>query len=119
MSYLPTLFFATVIVSICTACSTEGGIRQPSKFANTLGYGKCRVYGPLSREQALIRATKESIRLPNASLDELIAQRGALGEIYFFDCTTVDTSRVVVGHTFFGLVKDGVVISKAAESIVD
>jgi hypothetical protein len=51
--------------------------------------------------------------------DALIAKYASGDQVYFIDCRKVDPSRIVVGTSLYALVRGGVVIARAAETIHD
>jgi hypothetical protein len=56
---------------------------------------------------------------PHPDWDALIAKYASGDQVYFIDCTGADSSRIVVGTSLYALVRDGVVIARAAGTTHD
>ena len=56
---------------------------------------------------------------PHPDWDALIAKYTSGDQVYFIDCTGATPSRIQVGTSLYALVRDGVVIARAAETIYD
>lgn len=53
---------------------------------------------------------------PHPDWDALIAKYASGDQVYFIDCRGVASSRIVVGTSLYALVRDGVVIARAADT---
>ena len=115
---MPSMVSAFLVFGLCYGCSTAG----PGKtFAARLGYEGCAVSKPLTIAQVMARdmsGGREASRA-HPDWDALIAEYASGDQVYFIDCKRADPSRIVVGTSLYALVREGVVIARAAETIYD
>ena len=116
MKHVRSIFFIALTLTSSAGCSSISGMKQPSSFGKTLGYERCRIYGPLNTEKAYVIAKKWVIEVPDQGLDAILNEQSG-GEVYFFDCVHFDTTNIPSGIIFYGLVKNNTVIKKAIELI--
>jgi hypothetical protein len=86
-----------------------------------MGYEGCRVSKPLTMLQVMgkdMSGGNEANRA-HPDWDALIAKYAPGDQVYFIDCRRVDPSRIIAGTAFYALVRDGVVVARAAETIYD
>lgn len=107
-----------LVLGLCCGCSTAG----PDKaVAARLGFEGCRVSKPFTIAQVMAKdmgGNYQSSR-PHPDWDALIVKYASGDQVYFIDCTDATPSRILVGTTLYALVRDGVVIARAAETIYD
>jgi hypothetical protein len=51
--------------------------------------------------------------------DALIAKYASGDQVYFIDCTGADSARIIAGTSLYSLVRDGVIIARAVDTIYD
>ena len=108
------LFFA-----LCCGCSTA---RDTDKaVAARLGYQGCAVSKPLTMLQVMGKDMSGGNGASRAhpDWDALIAKYAAGDLIYSIDCRKADPSRIFAGTSLYVLVRQGVMIARAAETIYD
>jgi cytochrome oxidase Cu insertion factor (SCO1/SenC/PrrC family) len=109
---------AFLVFGLCCGCSTGGSDKA---VAARLGYEGCRVSKSLTIAQVMAKdmgGNYQSSR-PHPDWDALIAKYASGDKVYFIDCTGTNPSRIFVGTSQYALVRDGVVIARAAETIYD
>jgi hypothetical protein len=106
-----------LLLVLCCGCSTVGN--GDGAVAARLGYEGCRVSTPLTMQQVMAKdmAGGNEANRAHPDWDALIAQYTAGDRVYFIDCRRVDPARIVAGTSLYALVRGGVVIARAAESI--
>ena len=122
MSRIPALVLALLCIGICEGCSTVGHTQQAHAVATTLGFEGCGAFGPLTPAQVVERDKKSGNYLSShhhSDWDALIGQYASGDLIYYIDCRTADSSKIVVGSDFYALAREGVVIAHALETIYD
>jgi hypothetical protein len=112
---------ALLVFGLCCGCSTAGRADKAAAIAGRLGYEGCRVSKPLTMLQVMGKDMSGEYKMgrPHPDWDELIREYASGDVIYFIDCRGVDPSRIVVGISLYALVRDGVVIARALETIYD
>jgi hypothetical protein len=108
-----------LVFALSCGCSTEA--RGDRAVAAQLGYQGCRVSKPLTMLQVMgkdMSGGNEASRA-HPDWDALIAKYASGDQVYLIDCRSVDPSRIVAGTFLYALVREGVVVARAAETIYD
>ena len=110
-----------LVVGLCCGCSTAGRADKVDAIAGRLGYEGCRLSKPLTIAQVMAKDMSggNGVNRAHPDWDELIAKYAPGDLIYSIDCTSADSSRIVVGTSLYALVREGVVVARAAETIYD
>jgi hypothetical protein len=118
---MPAVVSAFLVFSLCYGCSIGRRADKPGAVAARLGYEGCRLSRPLTMTEVMGRDMSGGYELsrPHPDWDELIQKYAAGDVIYFIDCRRVDPSRIVFGTSRYALVRDGVVIARAQDTIHD
>jgi hypothetical protein len=98
-----------------------GRADKADAIARGLGYEGCRLSKPLTMAQAMAidMSGGNGASRAHPDWDALIAKYAPGDLIYFIDCTGADSSHIVVGTSLYALVREGVVVARAAETIYD
>jgi hypothetical protein len=109
---------ALLVLGVCHGCSTAGHGDKGGALARRLGYEGCRVSKPLTMTEVMGRdmSGEYATGRPHPDWDELIRQYASGDRIYSINCSKVDPTRINVGISLYALVRDGVVIARAAPS---
>jgi hypothetical protein len=104
-----------VVLGLCHGCSTAGRADKADTLAARLGYEGCRL-SKFTIAQVMAKDMSGGYAASRAhpDWDELIGKYASGDQVYFIDCRSVDSSRIVVGTTLYALVRDGVVIARAS-----
>jgi hypothetical protein len=113
------MVWAFLVFGLCCGCSTAA--RGDKVVAARLGYEGCRVSKPLTMAQVMAKDMSggNGANRAHPDWDELIAKYAPGDQVYFIDCGRVDPSRIVVGTSVYALVREGVVVARAAETVYD
>jgi hypothetical protein len=101
------------VFSLCCGCSTGGEI-----LAGRLGYEGCRVSKPLTMAQVMAKDMSGGYEAGRAhpDWDALIGKYASGDEVYFIDCRR---ASIVAGSSLYVLVRGGVVIGRASDTMHD
>jgi hypothetical protein len=107
-----------LIFAVCCGCTT-GRADKPDAIAGHLGYEGCRVSKPLTMAEVMGKdmSGEYQIGRPHPDWDELISQYASGDLVYFIDCRKVDPTRIVVGISLYALVRGGVIVARASDTI--
>jgi hypothetical protein len=119
MVSMPTMISSFLVFALCCGCSTAA--RGDKAVAARLGYEGCRVSKPLTIAQVMAKDMSGGNEAGRAhpDWDALVAKYASGDQVYFIDCRSVDPSRIVAGTSLYALVREGVVVARAAETIYD
>jgi hypothetical protein len=114
MLRIPAMVATSLVFGLCCGCSTGG-----ETLATHLGYEGCRLSKPLTMLQVMAKDMSGGNEASRAhpDWDELIGKYASADRVYFIDCRRVDPSRIVVGTSEYVLVRDGVVIARASDTM--
>jgi hypothetical protein len=117
-SRMPKLNSTLMILVLCCGCTTGRGDKTDA-IAGRLGYEGCRVSKPLTMAEVMGKdmSGEYQIGRPHPDWDELISQYVSGDLVYFIDCRRVDPTRIVVGISLYALVRGGVIVARAADTI--
>jgi hypothetical protein len=105
-----------LVFGLCCGCSNGGEI-----LAGRLGYESCRVSKPLTMAQVMAKDMSAGYEAARAhpDWDALIGKYASGDEVYFVDCRGAESSRIVAGSSLYVLVRGGVVIERASDTMHD
>jgi hypothetical protein len=117
MVSMATMISSFLVIGLCCGCSIAA--RGDKVVATRLGYEGCRVSKPLTIAQVMAKDMSGGNEASRAhpDWDALVAKYASGDQVYFIDCRGVDPSRIVVGTSLYALVREGVVIARATETI--
>jgi hypothetical protein len=117
----PKMVLVLLVFGLCCACSTAGRAYKTESVAGHLGYEGCRLSKPLTMAQVMAKDMSggNGANRAHPDWDLLIDKYAAGDQIYFIDCKSVDSSRIVVGTSLYALVREGVIIARAGDTIYD
>jgi hypothetical protein len=115
---MPKLVSPLLIFILCWGC-TAGRTDKTDAIAGRLGYEGCRVSKPLTMAEVMGKdmSGEYQIGRPHPDWDELIRQYASGDLVYFIDCRRVDPTRIVVGISLYALVRGGVIVARASDTI--
>jgi hypothetical protein len=121
MASMSAMVSTFLVFGLCCGCSTAGRADKADTLARRLGYEGCRVSKSLTNAQVMAKDMSGGNEASRAhpDWDELIGKYASGDRVYFIDCRSVDSSRIVVGTSVYALVRDGVVIARARDTIYD
>jgi hypothetical protein len=121
MVRIPAMVSTSLVFGLCCGCSTGGRADKSESVAGRLGYEGCRMSKPLTYAQVMAKDMSGGNEASRAhpDWDVLIAKYASGDQVYFIDCGKVDSSRIVAGTSLYVLVRDGVVIARALDTISD
>jgi hypothetical protein len=116
MVRIPAIVSAFLFFGLCYGCSTAG-----ETLAARLGYEGCGLSKPLTYAQVMAKDMSGGNEASRAhpDWDVLIAQYAPGDQFYFIDCRRSDPARIVAGISLYALVRDGVVIARALDTMHD
>jgi hypothetical protein len=99
--------------------SNLGHAESGQSLARRLGYDGCRLSKALTMAQVMAKDMSGGYESGRAhpDWDELIAKYAAGDQIYFIDCSRADPTRVFAGMSIYVLVRQGVVIARASDTM--
>jgi hypothetical protein len=108
-----------LVFGLCCGCSTAGHAGRGEALAGRLGYEGCRLSKPLTMAQVMAKDMSGGNEASRAhpDWDELIAKHASGDQVYFIDCRRVNSSRIFAGTALYVLVREGVVLARAKETI--
>jgi hypothetical protein len=108
-----------LVFGLCCGCSTAHRADKADTLVGRLGYEGCRLSKPLTYAQVVAKDMSGGYEAARAhpDWDELIAKRAPGDQVYFIDCRKADPTRIFAGTSIYVLVREGVVIARAAETI--
>lgn len=116
----PKMVSAVLLFALCWRFSA-GHAEKEETLAGRLGFEGCRVSKPLTKSQVMAKDMSGGSEAGRAhpDWDELIAKFAAGDQVYFIDCRRVESSRIYAGTAVFVLVRGGVVIARALDTMHD
>jgi hypothetical protein len=119
MASMPAIMSTFLVFGLCCGCSTASRAEKGEIIARRLGYEGCRLSKPLTMAQVMAKDMSGGYEASRAhpDWDELIAKYASGDVIYFIDCRKVDPTRIVAGISLYALVRDGVVIARAGDTM--
>jgi hypothetical protein len=119
MAAMPKWISPVLVFGLCCGCSTAWHADKVDAIAGRLGYEGCRVSKPLTMAEVMGKdmSGEYEIGRPHPDWDELIRQYASGDLVYLIDCRRVDPTRIVVGISLYALVRDGVIVARASDTI--
>jgi hypothetical protein len=117
--FTPAMIFAFSVLSLVCGYSSEVRAEKAEAIAARLGFDGCRLSKPLTMSQVMAKdmsGGSESSRA-HPDWDELITRYASGDQIYFVDCRKAESSRIFAGTSLYVLVREGVVIARARDTI--
>jgi hypothetical protein len=116
----PTMLSAFLIFGLFSGCSTAGRADK-GDIPGTLGYEGCKLSKALTMRQVMGKDMSGGYEASRAhpDWDELIQKYASGDRIYYVDCRSVDTSSIIAGTSLYVLVREGVVIARAQDTVHD
>jgi hypothetical protein len=110
---------AFLVIGLCSGCSTAGRAERGGDILGSLGYEGCKLSKPLTMPQVMGRDMSGGYEASRAhpDWDELIQKYAPGDRIYFVDCRRADASRIVAGTSLYVLVREGVAIARAQDTL--
>ena len=117
----PKMVSVFLVFGLCCACSTAGRADRTESVAGRLGYEGCRLSKPLTMAQVMAKDMSggNGANRAHPDWDELISKYASGDQVYFIDCKSVDSSRIVAGTSLYALVREGAIIARAGDTIHD
>jgi hypothetical protein len=117
----PKMVSAFFAFGLCGGLSTAGRAEKIDTLAVRLGYEGCRVSKPLTMAQVMAKDMSGGNQGSRAhpDWDALLDEYAAGDQIYFVDCKKSEPSRIFAGTSLYVLVRAGVVVARALDSIHD
>jgi hypothetical protein len=112
---------AFLVLGLCCGCSSAAHAEKGESLARRLGYEGCRPSKPLTMAQVMAKDMSGGNGASRAhpDWDALIDKYAAGDQIYFVDCRKAEPSRIFAGTSLYVLVRAGVVIARALDTIHD
>jgi hypothetical protein len=112
---------AFVVFGLCWGFSSAGHAEKGETPAGRLGFEGCRVSKPLTKAQVMAKDMSGGSEAGRAhpDWDELIAKYAVGDQVYFIDCRRIDSSRIYAGTALYVLVRGGLVIARALDTMHD
>lgn len=115
MASMPTMISSILVLGLC-GCSTGA-----ETLAGPLGYEGCKLSKPLTYAEVIAKDMSGGNEANRAhpDWDALIAKYASGDQVYFIDCRRAESSRIVAGTSLYVLVRDGMVIGRALDTMHD